>query len=761
MTYSKLSLMISCLATLSAQASGSTPNIYNIDQLHSLTLNELLSLEVISASRTAQSQREAPANITVITPTMIAQRGYQNLIEVLMDVPGFDFSNFDDSAGEYTTHSINRGIGGSPGNVQLLILVDGVIQNHIAFNWSGPWGQQQIFSDLKRIEIIQGPGSATYGANAYSGIIHFITASSDNEISDRITASTGKNNTLAASFVVDHQFSELYLQASANYYKTDGDSGLGRYDPAGYFAAVPWPDTQSIMYDENNQALMNSPHPYASQLQQPGFNNQSTDWAVRGKASWQPKTSATHGLSKLTLGAYKWDQQQGLGSYVTGFEYQTRAESYKKHHSAQQVYLAADYQFSKNTKLISKLWYRDNKQLPDTGFQYAYRFVELIKSYHSLNKQTGFEQELNYQADKNKHLLIGYRLQSSDKMAQIVSLGQFQDVHSASTFSSWDLASTGSGLFQTKKNETFKVDEKAAYIQFQNQLNTKLNYTLGVRYDHSDDFGSTINPRLAAVFNADTYLTQTSWRIKFLYGEAFREPSIFELNDEFRGNHYLKPETVKTYEIVNQWASLDTSFDAKLKASIFYSKQNDIITLKSGAFEGGSKYINGNKANVYGFALDAQWQPIDQMSLYLNYQFTDGSNNIEQNTLEHIAKNKINWGINYLTLKNKLNINLRFNHILNRQTPDSNSYFTGDAASLTLANMHIAWRAMSVNGIEITPSLMIKNLFDKDYLAVGRQDGSSQVSDYDPKTNINPIGFTPPYHPQAGRMIEARVSIKF
>jgi outer membrane cobalamin receptor len=45
----------------------------------------------------------------------------------------------------------------------------------------------------------------------------------------------------------------------------------------------------------------------------------------------------------------------------------------------------------------------------------------------------------------------------------------------------------------------------------------------------------------------------THWNLKFLYGEAFGEPSVFELTDEFRGNSHLVPEEIKTYEMISQF----------------------------------------------------------------------------------------------------------------------------------------------------------------------------------------------------------------
>ena len=162
-----LSLITSCI--LIGQAF-SSEDPYNIDDLSQMTLTEILDLKVVTPSRIDQSILNSTANITVITKHMIQTRGYQNLYEILQDIPGFDFATFEDGGGEYPNHSVNRGIGGTPGNPKLLVMVDGMVQNHIAFNWSQLFGEEQIFADLSRIEILQGPVSAVYGANAFSGI---------------------------------------------------------------------------------------------------------------------------------------------------------------------------------------------------------------------------------------------------------------------------------------------------------------------------------------------------------------------------------------------------------------------------------------------------------------------------------------------------------------------------------------------------------------------------------------------------------------
>jgi outer membrane receptor for ferrienterochelin and colicin len=103
-----------------------------LESIEEMSLEELFDAEVITPSLRGQRASQAPANIHVITQEQIRQRAYKNLFEVLVDVPGFDFSTFEDGGGEYPSHSIHRGLGGDTGNTKLLIMVDGIVQNHSA-----------------------------------------------------------------------------------------------------------------------------------------------------------------------------------------------------------------------------------------------------------------------------------------------------------------------------------------------------------------------------------------------------------------------------------------------------------------------------------------------------------------------------------------------------------------------------------------------------------------------------------------------------
>jgi iron complex outermembrane recepter protein len=129
---------------------------------------------VITAAKREQKIEQAPSAITVISAEDIAASGAQSITDLLRIVPGFDVWTLSNS---YEIIGC-RGRTDESGNL-VLVLVDGREQN-IGF-FGIPMLQQMPINlaDIKRIEVIRGPGSSLYGANAFSAIVNIITKKPD------------------------------------------------------------------------------------------------------------------------------------------------------------------------------------------------------------------------------------------------------------------------------------------------------------------------------------------------------------------------------------------------------------------------------------------------------------------------------------------------------------------------------------------------------------------------------------------------------
>lgn len=135
-------------------------------------LEQLINQLISAASNKPLSARESPNIVTLITEEEIKNSGARDLMDVLRLVPGMDFGvDVEGVVGIGT-----RGLWAHEGKI--LVLVDGQEMNEILFATT-QFGNHFPIDQIKKIEIIRGPGSAIYGGFAEYGVINIITKSGD------------------------------------------------------------------------------------------------------------------------------------------------------------------------------------------------------------------------------------------------------------------------------------------------------------------------------------------------------------------------------------------------------------------------------------------------------------------------------------------------------------------------------------------------------------------------------------------------------
>lgn len=138
------------------------------DLSEELSLEDLMNVKVSVASQKSSSIRETPGSITIISDDDIKKSGARDLNDLLMRIPGFDMGR---DYGNMISFGV-RGIWGLEGKI--LFLVDGVNMNETNYG-SFPTGNRVPLNQIKRIEIIRGPGSVIYGGVAGLAVVSIIT----------------------------------------------------------------------------------------------------------------------------------------------------------------------------------------------------------------------------------------------------------------------------------------------------------------------------------------------------------------------------------------------------------------------------------------------------------------------------------------------------------------------------------------------------------------------------------------------------------
>ena len=142
--------------------------------LTALSLEQLLDVTVVGASKYEQKQSEVAASVSVITRDEIRTFGWRTLADAINSLPGVHIT-YDR---QYSYFGM-RGFG-LPGdyNTRLLLTINGNRTNDVVYDAALLGREFPLDMDLiERIEFIPGPGGAVYGQNAMFGVINVITRS--------------------------------------------------------------------------------------------------------------------------------------------------------------------------------------------------------------------------------------------------------------------------------------------------------------------------------------------------------------------------------------------------------------------------------------------------------------------------------------------------------------------------------------------------------------------------------------------------------
>jgi len=182
--------------------------------------------QVISASFRPQSLGHTPATVYVVTAEDIKASGARTLWDALRAVPGVDVIETRAMQAEVGIRGLDRTI-----NNRVLVLLDGRTVLDTIFDFITWENIPVTMEEIDRIEIVEGPASALYGANAVSGVINIITKTPEQMHGGLATVSGGG---AAARFG-----SALYggRTEKADYKLAMGESSVNRFENEGLLAS--------------------------------------------------------------------------------------------------------------------------------------------------------------------------------------------------------------------------------------------------------------------------------------------------------------------------------------------------------------------------------------------------------------------------------------------------------------------------------------------------------------------------------------------
>ncbi|KQX01516.1 TonB-dependent receptor [Massilia sp. Root418] len=541
------------------------------------------------ATGSAQPLRRAPAVATVITAEDIAAIGAHDLDQVLETVPGMHVSR---SAINYEPLYIARGIY-SVNNPQMLMLQNGVPMTTLLTGSRGTlWGGYPV-AHIARIEIIRGPGSALYGADAYSGVINIVTKNAADSPGTQAGVAAGSFRTREAWVQHGGRTGPLEVGAYLRIGGTDGfrslitaDAQSARDKLFGTHASLA-PGPVNTGYDAVD-ALLDLALPQWPQWRlRAGYqlrNNLGTGAGVASALDPVGKERGERIHADLGWTEADFGTDWSLGATASVLQFTQR--------------ITTDLRLSPpGTRFATGLFPDGFIGHPDTS-----------------------ERQIRLSAYALYHGWNGHKLR--------LGLGHDDlDMYHTATFKNYIFNRAGvpvptGPVTDYSQIQPFLLPQRrtVSYLTAQDEWQFARDWTLtaGVRHDRYSDFGGTTNPRLAVVWDAALDLTA-----KLLYGRAFRAPSF---NEEFginnpvqRGNPALQPERIGTVEAALAWQAAPP---LQLNLNLYRHAMQDIIRGVPNAQAGtGATFQNIGNQHGKGLELEAVWDAARALQLTGSYAY--------------------------------------------------------------------------------------------------------------------------------------------
>lgn len=566
---------LALLLALNAYAESNT----GLDKLLLLSMDDLMSLKVKISTNADQTLSRAPSVVSVITAEDIRATGATNLTDVLQGIPGiyiranlFGMRPFATFRGADSKHT--------------LLMVNGVSMKDLVWT-SGIFYKGLPANMIERVEIIRGPGSALFGSDASAGVINVITKTAGRIEQSEAGVRAGSFDTQAGWVQHGGKWNGFDIGFTGELSHTAGHGPFIALDGQGAsgHARYGWDgaDLRFSIARDNWRVLADYWH------------HGNVETGLTGGGVLDPVTSGEDNRINL-----QW--------------------------------LYNNAAFAKDWGVNAELHFRDLDYTSGDGFQErppGYNCTAAkdcndgtlgIYPDGLINRQRSAERQLNFEASGlytgiKEHAIRlggGYSWQDLYFVEHLVNYG---------TGPNGTALPLGGPLVNLAGSPYAFAPEKArkiGYVFLQDiwTIASDWELTAGARYDQYSDFGGTLNPRLALVWQTSDRLTS-----KLMYGQAFRAPSYLEL---YALTAATKPNSALTPERSNTWDlsfSYQAAKDLKLNFDLYQFSQTNLIALDTS-----NKYQNTGSRVSRGVEFEAQWQATKTLRATGNLTHIEESN---------------------------------------------------------------------------------------------------------------------------------------
>ena len=599
---------------------------------------------VVTATQTERALSEVAASVTILEAEAIQASPARNLQDLLRRTPGIDFVERSGMAARSNSMLVVRGV---PGTKRALFLVDGLPANDLGTGTLAELNLVQVQS-VEQVEVVRGPFSSLYGANAFAGAINAITRPGVGAPTADFFASGGNAG---------------YHQYGAS---TRGESG-----PVGYSFTA---DRRRIDNVYNRETRLSGSRTLP--LRNVGYE----DVRVSGRLDFAPAD------------AWRVSLLPRISRYTTGLDVTGRLPSaVDENRTATSVNLGGTvrHQGSGPVSTQIKVSQRVSRQrifqenytrtptlqttiveIPGAGFsetmeRSAHPFAALTERDTAIQSLL-VEPQFTWTPSLSHSVVFGATYVSDrgtfgDSLIidRTNLLGSDADLAAEAMGLQADLLAGGAlspsvsivrnppigDVFPLSDGSRERFNLAAAYVQDEWDIAEKVRLVPGARLDYHSRFGTVGSPKIALL-----YAITPNARVRTSAGRAFRAPSLSELfgNVVFHGttpgfpNPNLRPEYITSFDGGIQY---EPSRVFRTEANIFHNDMTDLVQLIASADRSHFDWVNVAEARSTGVELVANGEAAGWLNYYANYTFTNSEDLATGNPLSRVPRHKVNMGM--------------------------------------------------------------------------------------------------------------------
>lgn len=592
----------------------------------------------VTANRQAESLKDVPANVQVITEKDIKLRNVQTASDAVAMATGVSASNSVE--GTVNLRGYN--------SKNILVLVDGQ-QMNTAWNGDVDWNMIPV-ENIRKIEVVSGGQSALYGGRAVGGVINIITKSEKRDgVHGSAVVSYGSHATVKQAYAVHGKKDKL---SWGTFYESKQTNGWKSYDvylskkkSTGLTTTTgakldSTADGGTIIGNRGNKYALSESYGfnlgYAFNDDQKltyKYTHSIYDWHYDGVESFTGKWEQSGKYSAKTfLGDKGW-------------------RTYNMHsltYNDQRNKVHAHFGYVDYTKdgSITPVNVDPNNNFDGSGTK---------KSYPSKS----WDFELNKRWTLGTHTILAGTSYGQDQFSQDV-YGEVAD------WKNWNSTVRSNAV----EKHSGKDKIWALYLQDKWEFSSKWTAYLGGRYDHykkydgftqtvdtdddtvtgSTSYGSSSYSKFSPKLSLD-YKWDDNTNLYVSYGKSFNPPILYQiyregtsvLDNTIHSNPDLAPETIDNWEI-GMKKKVGNKTD--IHADVFYAKTTDAIqSVKSGTEGTDKQYQNVGEAKTHGFEISINQHHSDYWTSYANYTWQVGK--IEEKRDWDIPRHLIHVGTTF------------------------------------------------------------------------------------------------------------------